>query len=46
MTTTDVNPETIGTKPVCATCNSEDVKVDAWAYWNPDAGRWDADENL
>lgn len=31
----------IGTVPVCKSCGSEWVALDAWACWNPDSGLWE-----
>ena len=28
----------------CKHCKSEDVVLDAWAYWNTDNGSWELDK--
>ena len=28
-------------KPICKTCNSDSVKLDAWAVWDLDSQQWD-----
>ena len=35
---------TIGSVPVCASCQSERVARDAWACWNPAAGLWELEQ--
>lgn len=30
--------------PVCATCGSQDVVVDAWASWNPATATWELED--
>lgn len=31
----------IGAAPVCKSCGSERVALDAWACWNPETGLWE-----
>lgn len=31
----------IGAVPICKSCGSERVALDAWACWNPDYGMWE-----
>lgn len=37
----DGNIGDIGAAPVCKSCGSERVALDAWACWNPDSGLWE-----
>jgi hypothetical protein len=31
---------------ICATCGSEDVKLDAWAAWNKDTQAWELSQKF
>ena len=36
----------IGSVPVCRSCRSERVAVDAWACWNPETGMWELENTF
>jgi len=33
-------------KPICSTCQSDDVLVDAWAAWNANTQAWELDNTF
>jgi hypothetical protein len=33
-------------KPVCQTCGSDNVRLDAWAEWNLDTQRWELSQTF
>ena len=36
----------IGAVPVCKSCGSERVALDAWACWNPETGLWELEHTF
>lgn len=43
-TVTNPEPGELENAPVCATCGSQDVVVDAWASWNPATAMWELED--